>query len=99
MRSALCVLCSARISHTKQRVTSHLLRCWRIVSRSLRQQFAIDIGGPRVKADEKNGFNLSAVFLYFVHRDSGSTLFWEAVNPCADCRKGNASDLESVRHF
>ena len=63
------------------------------------QEFAINIAGLRVKAYEEHSLNVSAMLKYFVHRDSSRTLFWKTVNACADCRKGNASDLESVRHF
>src|SRR6266478_1891593 len=63
------------------------------------QEFAINIGSLRVKAHEEHSLNVSATLMYFVHRDSGRTSFWKTVNARADCRKGNASDLESVRHF
>jgi len=63
------------------------------------QEFAINIGSLRVKAHEEHSLNVSATLMYFVHRDSGRTSFWKTVNARADCRKGNASDLGSVRHF
>src|SRR6266699_6627535 len=63
------------------------------------EEFAVDIGSLRVKTYEKHGFYVSAMLLYFVHSDPGRTLFWKTVNAGTYGRKGNASDLEPVRHF